>query len=140
MNVAGLPYLNDQISDMLSQTEQVMLVASEFMRDKTIPLEDRWNVYLRVEKFLPIRSYLGNAINELTDSVYDDYFPDGKGCRWNSDIDEGLHENNPDCWEDKFDINENDEWVKWGRQQWAKRDAWREAVLQEQQGLIVFDW
>jgi hypothetical protein len=142
MTVNGLPYLNAQIDSVLSKLDNVMLVACEFMRDTSIPLDDRWAVYLKVEKQLPVQSYFGRAIRELTDSVYDDFFPDGRGCMYNRQIDESLHENNPDCWdeEDKIDIDENDEWIERGRQRWIKRDAWREAVLQEQQGLVVFDW
>lgn len=142
MNVPNMPYLNASIDSAISALDNVMIVASEFMKDTSFPLEERWNVYLKVEKYLPIRSYFGEAIRKLTDDVYEDHFPDGRGIRWNSDIDESLVENHE--WLKDMDPSEDDEWTKKARihetETWAKRDTWREAVLQEQQGLIVFDW
>ncbi len=140
MNVPGLPYLNDQIDETLSRMDSLMIVAGEFMKDTSISLEDRWTVYLKIEKLLPIRSYLGKAIDVLTDIVYEDFFSNGRGCLWNSDIDERIVEDR-EVWRQN---EPKDDYGRESRVQseklYAKRDEWREAVLQEQQGLIVFDW
>ena len=135
-NVAGLPYLNDQIDEALSRLDSVVTVAKEFMRDQTISLEDRWGVYLKIENMLPIEPYMSDALHVLTDSPYDDLYMERRETHTYSYIDERIVENyDPDQPEDPFD-----KYQERAKRLYEKRDEFREAVLASEYGAVTYDW
>jgi hypothetical protein len=141
-----LTYANTQVDNLLSQIDSTMTITTELLKDQDFSLDDRWDLYLKIEKLLPVESYLGRAINVLSDRVSDNFFPDGKGCRYNSQIDESILESHEYFLQQKAAASEAgtdfvlDEYDASSLEMYAKRDAWREAVLAEGQGLVVFDW
>jgi hypothetical protein len=141
MNADGMPYINAAVDELNECVTETLYTVQQFLKDTSFPLEDRWALYIKVEKLLPISSYLSDALHKLTDDVYDDIFPAGRGFKYNSDIDEGLVENY-ESWKD--DDASDDDWKTRAKENslklWSKRDAWREAVLAEGISGFPFDW
>lgn len=109
--------------------------AKAVLADKNFFLEARWELYLKIEKLLPIDTYLSHSLDALTDSPYDDVFQSGRGFKYNSDIDEMLVENY-----DPENYDPTDKYKAKAKELFDKRDAWREAVLAEGIGGMAFDW
>lgn len=134
--ITELPYATQRVVDMLAIMDSVVDETLVMLADKEIDLDTRWDLYLKIEKALPMHVFMGKAIRELTDSPYEEIFFDRHEVRYNSAIDQQLHDNyDPDA-----DDLDDDEYFKNGRALWAKRDAWREAVLAEGYGAVTFDW
>lgn len=144
--ITKMPYAMKQVDNMLAVMDSVIDMTLVMLTDKEIDLEARWDLYLKIEKVLPISQYLSQSIYVLTDEVYNDFFPDGKGMRYNSSIDEGMAEEGSYLLEQKAAAAEaGTDWVpdrydERVLKQYEKRDAWREAVLAEGVGGFVFDW
>ena len=132
-----LRFMNDAADKMLADVDQFKIVLIECLKDKDFDLETRWSLYLKCEKLLPIDKYLSNSIYKLTEDVYENFFGDGRGMLYNSDIDERLVE---DYQYYTSEEAESDKWALEAREMFANRDAWREAVLEEGYSGFVFDW
>lgn len=136
-----LVYANEQADDILSRMDTFLTVTLELLKDTDIPLDDRWDLYLKIEKLLPVENYITDSIDFISDNeVYDRMFPNGRGIKYNSSIDESIAENSTDWIDDDCE----DEWAKRAREvsafEIANRDKWREMVLKEGSAGCVFDW
>lgn len=144
--MTGLPFMNSMAEDILSKLDTFLISCKDTLSDTDFPLEDRWELYLKIEKLLPIDKYLSKSIRVLTDRPYDDVFVDGRGFQFNSDIDQSLVENGEYAFEEKVATIEAgeeyspDKWTARHLELWEKRDAWREAVLAEGTSGCAFDW
>lgn len=142
----ALPFMNSQADEILSKLDTFLISCKDTLSDKDFPLEDRWQLYLKIEKLLPINKYLTGSLRVLTDRPYDDGFVDGRGFRFNSEIDETVVENGEFVLEQKVAAIEADTdfvpdpWDASNLERYEKRDAWREAVLAEGTSGCAFDW
>jgi len=141
-----LPNMNARADRLLSEVDTFITVCEETFKDTGFSLDARWDLYLKVEKLLPVSKYLSKSSRVLTDSPYDDLFPDGRGMLYNSDLDEQMMENGAYVDEQRTAAAEAgtdfvpDRWDEKALAMFDKRDEWREAVLAEGVGGFVFDW
>jgi len=141
-----LIFATAELEKTLAAVDTQLVVLTEILKDKSFPLDDRWELYLKAEKLLPIDKHLPESVDVLTDSAYDDIFPAGRGFKYNSDIDETLVENGEGALEQKREAAEAgidyvpERYEERALEQYAKRDEWREAVLAEGIGGFPFDW
>lgn len=141
-----LIFATAELEKTLSAVDTQLVVLTEILKDKSFPLDDRWELYLKAEKLLPIDKYLPQSVDVLTDCAYDDIFPAGRGFKYNSDIDETLVESGEWALEQKREAAEAgidyvpETYEEHALEQYAKRDEWREAVLAEGVGGFPFDW
>jgi len=132
--IEKLPYMNQMADVILNDLDTFVALTQETLKDREFSLEARWELYLKVEHLLPEHTYTPDSLDILTDSPYDDIYMDRYQTKANSDIDDSLLENQPS---DNDSLGEYHE--KYVRM-WAKRDEWREAVLQEGYGSFTYDW
>lgn len=107
------------------------------LKNKDIPLEERWKVYCSVERYLPLHDYYGtDVVNEFLKDIsfYDDLYTERHTTVYYTYLlerlgdDLGEDEDNEECeypTKLRFDINTAD--IK-------------EAILQSGQGGFVYDW
>lgn len=123
------------------EMREAVVLAMKSQKEYDFPLDDRWAFYLEVESLLPISRYIPKSIRVMSDRIYDDYFPDGRGMTLNSTIDETMMENKEYL---ESEDTVDDEWTANARiasaKEIAKRDEWREAVMAEGYGGFIFDW
>lgn len=102
------------------------------LRDKSIPLDERWSLFEEVAEFLPIDRYGRDTAwgNEKQISEYDDFSTDRYQTVYLTSRFEMLDEQ-------LVDYAENGETL-WYDQ--AELDAWREQVLQDGRQGFVYDW
>lgn len=141
-----LVYANEQANDILSKMDTFLTGTLPLLEDDSIPLDDRWELYIKIEKLLPVSRYLTKSLRVLTDRPYDDFFGDGRGMLYNSDIDEVLAQDGEYAMEQKVEAIEAgidfvpDKYTRRNLEMYEKRDAWREFVLSEGYSGCVFDW
>jgi hypothetical protein len=139
--MTSLTFLNKSVDNLLSMLDMELLVITELMKDTSFPLEDRWEVYLKVEKLLPISTYYADSISILTENLYDDLYLERYQTVTNSRINEQLLDN-ADYAEPLGE--DADQWTVHQHEKYstmlAKRDEWREAVLAEGYGGFTNDW
>jgi hypothetical protein len=132
--IEKLPYMNQMADVILNDLDTFVALTQETLKDREFSLEARWALYLKIEKLLPAHRFYPDHLMILTDSPYDDLNLDRYETRDNSFIDEQLRDNQPlDGDEDCYDYYKH-------VRMWAKRDEWREAVLQEGHGSFTYDW
>lgn len=108
------------------------------LMNKELPLEERWNAYLEIEKFLPNNSYGEGYIEKLGwECVYIGFGIDRYQTRSFSCIYECIQDNLEDMKEYPEDDKYFDQYRKLTPEQ---LDAWREAVLESGYGSFTNDW
>lgn len=142
--MTSLTYTNLRATEILSDIDTFLITTLELLKDRTIPLEDRWQLYLKIETLLPIDPYITDSCRFIAqDEVYDRMFPDGKGMKLNSTIDESLMDSI--AYWPTVPVEENEtRWTKASRVaaefEKANYNEWREMVLAEGTSGCVFDW
>ena len=104
------------------------------MRDKSIPLEERWSLFEQVAEFLPIASWgsdtAWSAIGFDHISDYDEFNTERHQTVKLVDRYEMLREMHGDYEENNEDLWFNAENI----------DQWREQVLQDGRQGFIYDW
>ena len=132
--MTNLIYATTEVDNLLSKVDSVVTVTCELLKDPRFSLEDRWSLYLKIEKLLPIDTYISNVINILTDSVYDDFYMERHQVKSYSQIAETILEGRTQDGDDPDDYSEAYD------RMYAKFDEFREAVLSSGYGGFENDW
>lgn len=126
--------MRNYVENFNSDRQTFQTEVKEYLANTSIDLEERWNTFLECNKLLDVHIYVSDVMDIFSDCLYDDFYIEKNETKYYSDLDAQICENitpqgeTPDEYSSKYDAF------------YAKRDRWREAVLEDGYAGFTYDW
>lgn len=128
--------IEDDIRELKGVRDYVVQSCLYHMKDLELPLDERWDIFLEIEEFLPVSRWIvhlnaleGKHVKHHGFSWYDDFHTERREEVLYSDVVE------------RIEIDRDSDYVREGSiSEWVDLDALKEEILQSGQRGFICDW